>query len=472
MIKHQFVSAKDDGADESVVRPSDWNADHVDDTPQVSEAERIAGTETELRRFAPADIKSMAETHGGAPDYILLQDQKAQNVGGGNFVSGGDRTRDLNTKVIDTGNHCSLLDNQFTLAAGTYDMLATAPGILCGGHQAWLYNVTDAQDEPNCRGTTQGTSTSAGLSTPSIIRSRFTIAAQKTFEIRHRCTSTYANGFGLAANHGTEIYTVVELWKINEGAGESISTLFDAHTILAATLDDTPAALTIAEATIVGRQTGGNIEAIAQVSAGEKTAGTETALRAFAPADVKNMAEIHGGGGALVLLEQYTASNSASLDFTTCISATYDEYLVEFVNVTPATNGAALWLRVSTDGGLTYDAGAGRYSWGGLFVVNNASAGQGSDADTKMMACGSISSTLATGGVCGSLRLLSPGSTSINKQIVSDVGCSSTTNAGKMSTQRYQGAYLQTTAVNAFQFLMSTGNIATGTIRVYGIVKS
>jgi hypothetical protein len=35
---------------------------------QVSTAERTAGTETELRSYAPADIANMAETHGGSGD--------------------------------------------------------------------------------------------------------------------------------------------------------------------------------------------------------------------------------------------------------------------------------------------------------------------------------------------------------------------------------------------------------------------
>lgn len=38
--------------------------------------------------------------------------------------------------------------------------------------------------------------------------------------------------------------------------------LFDAHTVIAATADDTPAAVTVAEDTIVGRKTGGNITAL------------------------------------------------------------------------------------------------------------------------------------------------------------------------------------------------------------------
>lgn len=39
--------------------------------------------------------------------------------------------------------------------------------------------------------------------------------------------------------------------------------LFDAHTVLYATSDDTPAALTVTEQTLVGRLTGGNISAVA-----------------------------------------------------------------------------------------------------------------------------------------------------------------------------------------------------------------
>jgi microcystin-dependent protein len=40
-ITHPFVSAVDDGADESVVRPSDWNADHDVDTTGASDGDAL-----------------------------------------------------------------------------------------------------------------------------------------------------------------------------------------------------------------------------------------------------------------------------------------------------------------------------------------------------------------------------------------------------------------------------------------------
>lgn len=38
-VKHAFVSGVSDGADTSLVRPSNWNADHTIDNDTVSEAQ-------------------------------------------------------------------------------------------------------------------------------------------------------------------------------------------------------------------------------------------------------------------------------------------------------------------------------------------------------------------------------------------------------------------------------------------------
>lgn len=150
---------------------------------------------------------------GGALDLIILRDEKAQNTSGGTFTSGAARTRTLNTEAVDTGNHCSLSSNQFTLDAGTYRIRAIAPAFAVGRNQAWLQNVTD--------GTTVivGTSayaqsTTALSSSESFIEGRFTIASSKTFEIQHRCQTTVATyGFGVESNFTTEVYTTVRIEK-------------------------------------------------------------------------------------------------------------------------------------------------------------------------------------------------------------------------------------------------------------------
>jgi hypothetical protein len=50
--------------------------------------------------------------------------------------------------------------------------------------------------------------------------------------------------------------------KLAYEADVVLKSLFDAQTILAATADNTPAAVTVAEQTIVGRKTGGNVTAL------------------------------------------------------------------------------------------------------------------------------------------------------------------------------------------------------------------
>lgn len=175
-----------------------------------------------------------------------------------------------------------------------------------------------------------------------------------------------------------------------------------------------------------------------------------------------------GGGGGLVLLEQHTAAASATLDFAASIIATYDEYLIELVNLIPATNAASLYMRMSTDGGATYDAGA-NYSYN-VTGLNRFGVGQtGVDSGaTQILATQSGVDNTATGGVSGSLRLFSPSSTSLHKNVTGQLNSLFT---GIIQTHQISGWYRITTAVNAFRFLFSTGNIALGTIRVYGVEK-
>jgi len=76
--------------------------------------------------------------------------------------------------------------------------------------------------------------------------------------------------------------------------GKVDKSLFDANTILYATTDDTPVALTIPEQTIVGRKTGGNIEALAidsdlsSVSANDDTVPSAKITKAYADSKVED----------------------------------------------------------------------------------------------------------------------------------------------------------------------------------------
>lgn len=182
-----------------------------------------------------------------------------------------------------------------------------------------------------------------------------------------------------------------------------------------------------------------------------------------------------GGSGALVLLEQQTASDSASLDFTSCISADYDEYLIEIIDLLPATAGASPRLQVSTDGGSTYEATG--YYWS----QNNSQIGAASGGANGGSNVAAIQLWGATGGVgqgnaaadtfSGSFRLYNPLGTTQYKYLRGEgLGHFSGNNGWYQFSMG--GFWFTTTAVDAFRILYSSGNIASGTIRVYGVAKS
>ena len=145
--------------------------------------------------------------------YIHLYDKKASGVNAGASSSGAWRTRDITDEVVDTDNLCTLDANQFALDAGTYRCLIAEPSFRSGEHQARLYNITDGALE--LLGTSAwNTDGGSEATTWSFVQGKFTIAAQKTFEVQYRVqTSKSTNGLGVSLAWGDEIYTSVELWR-------------------------------------------------------------------------------------------------------------------------------------------------------------------------------------------------------------------------------------------------------------------
>jgi hypothetical protein len=143
-------------------------------------------------------------------DYVLIQDQKAQNTAGGTATSGSFQKRDLNTEVVDTGGVASLASSVLTLQPGTYRARWTCPAanaVLL--HQSRLRNTSDTIDYYGTPGRA-----GANIQDRSEGAARFTITAAKNFELQHQVgTTIVTNGFGFAGNFGTEVYSILELWR-------------------------------------------------------------------------------------------------------------------------------------------------------------------------------------------------------------------------------------------------------------------
>jgi len=224
------------------------------------------------------------------------------------------------------------------------------------------------------------------------------------------------------------------------------------------------------------------------VSAGATIAVTTSALAGDGAGNgvavtgtASNCVHVDGGSGAcgnaagaLILLEQHTASNSAELDFTTCITSTYDEYEIHLVNLIPATDGAFLSLQVSVNGGSTYDSGA-NYGSVGWIAFNSGASHLGADSGltaAPLPPGATLTNAAALAGIVGRVHLFNPAGSTAAKMLMEGRAYFTQQNAGALAVEDFGASYLATgSAVNAFRILMSSGDITSGTVRVYGLAK-
>jgi len=147
-----------------------------------------------------------------AGTVTFLWDEESTGTNGGTFQSGEWRTRTLN-KISGNRGKVSLLNNQFTLQPGVYEIYAQVPGNKVQIHQARLYNVIDAIPEKYGSSAFSNTGVN-GISTNSEIRHVLYLNKAKTFEIQHQGSVTRPNdGFGIASGFAgnNEVYTHVQI---------------------------------------------------------------------------------------------------------------------------------------------------------------------------------------------------------------------------------------------------------------------
>jgi hypothetical protein len=169
-----------------------------------------------------------------------------------------------------------------------------------------------------------------------------------------------------------------------------------------------------------------------------------------------------------VFLAEQVASASAQLDFTGFVSATYDEYEFEIVDIVMATDNVNLLMRMSTNGGSSYAAGASDYAYALNQSTNAFSGGVGSNGTTSIDVSGGIDNA-ANNSVNGSAKLFKPGGSGHKNVTFQTSGIKNDNNFYAVTGA---GRYKSTTAVDAIRFLASSGNITSGVIRVYGIAKA
>ena len=179
-------------------------------------------------------------------------------------------------------------------------------------------------------------------------------------------------------------------------------------------------------------------------------------------------------GGNLKLLSTQTASSSATISFASDIDSTYKEYIFKFISIHCQTDNAELQFNLSADSGsnynvsktttlfrayhdeagsataLTYMTGLDLANATGFQNINN---NQGADNDQSCS---------------GTLHLFDPSNTTFVKHFIFE---SATANSTDYIFTYYGAGYGNTTsAIDAVQFKMNTGNIDSGVIKMYGVL--
>ena len=160
---------------------------------------------------------------GKFASYAVIADIKNSNNDGGTFTAGAWRTRDLNNEISDADSIVSISSNQFTLAAGSYLIIFSAPALRCNSHQLRLYNISSSAAVQS--GIAEYAASGSGKSGNTARGSaRVVISGSTVFEIQHRGASTQADyGFGAGTSGALNwagdtvttgaVYCMVEIFK-------------------------------------------------------------------------------------------------------------------------------------------------------------------------------------------------------------------------------------------------------------------
>ena len=191
-----------------------------------------------------------------------------------------------------------------------------------------------------------------------------------------------------------------------------------------------------------------------------------------------NIALPSGSGGAITLIKTLTASSSATLSFVdgtsdVVLDNTYRTYIFKYISIHPATDTAFLSFNMSTDAGSNYNVTKTTT----YFQAKNdeADSNTGLSYNTSYDLAQStgfqnISSSIGNGNdECGSgyLHLFNPSSTTFVKHFIART---SNYHDSNFIFDIHTAGYGNTTsAVDAIQFKMSSGNIDAGDICLYGI---
>jgi len=196
-------------------------------------------------------------------------------------------------------------------------------------------------------------------------------------------------------------------------------------------------------------------------------------------ASITALAQVSAGDG-ITLISSQTASNSASISFTSGIDSTYRTYLFKFINIHAAT-ASTLFQVNFRDGGSVFDATKTTTLFNAYHYENGVS-GEGlqyqggrdlaqSTSYQDLVAYNLIDND-DDSALSGYLHLFSPSNTTFVKHFIAKTSSvlNNAGGGGQLVDHSLVAGYCNVTAaIDGVDFKFSSGNIDAGTIYMYGI---
>ena len=200
---------------------------------------------------------------------------------------------------------------------------------------------------------------------------------------------------------------------------------------------------------------------------------------------IANISAIPGAAKSLTHIKTLTASSSATLSFVNgsddvVLDSTYPIYLFKLINLHTGTDDAQIEVGFR-DGGTNYDATKTTTNFRAYHFERDNEGDNGLGYQTGRDLAQSTafqplgqpqSSQDNDSSGSGELYLFNPSSTTFVKHFIAHYS-NHYTNSAPGVIDNYSAGYCNTTtAIDAVQFKMDSGNIDAGTIKLYGIKDS
>jgi len=188
--------------------------------------------------------------------------------------------------------------------------------------------------------------------------------------------------------------------------------------------------------------------------------------------------ETGSAGGAMTFIKKLTASSSSTLSFVdgssdVVLDNTYKEYIFTFKDIHPESDDVNFQFNLSADSGSNYNVTKTTT----FFRAGHKEDGSGGALEYRTgedLAQGTGFQIIGKGvgndndqSLSGFFHLFNPSSTTFVKHFICNINSCDENN---FTLNQHMAGYGNTTsAVDAVQFTMSSGDIDAGTITLYGI---